>query len=124
MLAFFTPSPVKRLGEEISNGFTAGKGMEGAGEADLRIEGEDPKEERRLRETGGGSIGKGTVIGVPGVDGPGEEAGIELLVVDCTRFPMSGGAGLFDDIRLAGRSILWNFPWEVNVNCPSFVFSV
>lgn len=68
-----------RLGDETSRGLTAGRGMEGAGDADLRTDGEEPKEERRLCETGGGSIGKGTFMGVPGVDGPGEETARELL---------------------------------------------
>lgn len=39
-------------------GMTAGRGIDGAGEADRRIDGEDmaPKEERRLWEVGGGCI--------------------------------------------------------------------
>ena len=37
-----------RLGDEMSRGLTAGSGNDGAGDADRRIEGEDPNEERRL----------------------------------------------------------------------------
>lgn len=105
-LAFFTPSPPNKLGDGTSSGLTAGSGIDGAGDADLRTEGEEPKEERRLNDTGGGSIGNRPVIGVPGVEGPGDDTATELLVVDWPRSPISGGAGLFDDIRLAGRSIL------------------
>lgn len=47
MFEFLYPRVVNGLGE-FSIGLTAGKGMEGAGEADLRIEGEDPNEDRRL----------------------------------------------------------------------------
>lgn len=126
MLAFFTPILPRRLGEDDSSGFTAGSGREAAGEADLRIEGEEPKEDRRLCETGGGSIGKVVVVmGVPGVDGAGEATAIEAAADDgCVLELKSGGAGLFDDIRLAGRSILWILPCEFKVNWPSFVFRV
>jgi hypothetical protein len=37
-------------------GITAGNGMDGAGEADRRMEGDEPKEERRLCDVGGGCI--------------------------------------------------------------------
>lgn len=37
-------------------GMTAGNGIEGAGEAERRIDGDDPKDERRLCEVGGGCI--------------------------------------------------------------------
>lgn len=60
-----------RLGEEIS-GRTAGSGKEGAGDADLRKEGDEPKEDLRLERAGGGSIGIGIVNGVPGLEGAGE----------------------------------------------------
>lgn len=108
MLAFFTPILPRRLGEDDSSGFTAGKGREAAGDADLRMDGEDPKEERRLCDTGGGSIGRVVaVIGVPGVDGTGEATAIEAAADDgCVFVLKSGGAGLLDDIRLPGRSIL------------------
>lgn len=82
MLAFFTPIPPKRPGDAASRGFTAGNGIEGAGEADLRIEGEEPNEERRLRDTGGGSMGRGAVNGVPGVEAPGDDTVMGFPEVD------------------------------------------
>ena len=125
ILAFFTPSPPRRPGEGTSSGLTAGKGRDGAGEADRRIDGEEPKDERRLCDTGGGSMGKFEVIGVPGVEGAGDTmAAAELGTVGWERIEGSGGAGLLEEMRLAGRSILRNFPWEVRVNCPSFVFKL
>lgn len=60
-----------RLGEEIS-GRTAGSGSEGAGEADRRNEGDEPKDDRLLDAMIGGSIGRGVVRGVPGLEGAGE----------------------------------------------------
>lgn len=60
-------------------GFTAGNGRDGAGEADRRIDGDDPKDERRLCDTGGGSIGSVIVLGVPGVDGAGEAIDMALV---------------------------------------------
>jgi hypothetical protein len=56
-------------------GITAGNGIDGAGDADLRMDGDDmaPKEERRLCEVGGGCIaGKAKDWGVPGIEGMGE----------------------------------------------------
>jgi hypothetical protein len=109
---FLAPKLPSRLGDETSNGLTAGKGndgTEGTGEADRRIDGDDPKEERRLSENGGGSIGKLIVFGVPGVEGAGEAMGMGLLV-DWALLQMSDGAGLLEGIRRAGRSILRNFP--------------
>jgi len=60
-----------RLGDEIS-GRTAGKGNEGAGDAERRNEGEDPNDDLRLPDTAGGSMGNGVVNGVPGLEGAGE----------------------------------------------------
>ena len=77
MLAFLTPRP-PRLGEETSNGLTAGNGRDGAGDADRRMEGDEPNEERRLCETGGGSMGRLEAIGVPGVEGAGEAIAMEF----------------------------------------------
>jgi hypothetical protein len=74
MFVFLTPKPIAalRLGEEIS-GLTAGSGRDGAGEADRRNEGDEPKDDRRLLPVNvGGSIGRGVVSGVPGFDGAGE----------------------------------------------------
>ena len=49
MLAFLTPWLLIENGfGEFSIGLTAGKGMEGAGDAERRIDGDEPKEERRL----------------------------------------------------------------------------
>ena len=110
MLAFFTPSPPKILGDGTSKGLTAGNGREGAGDAERRIDGDEPKEDRRLCETGGGSIGRFEGIGVLGVEGAGEAIIAELLNGGWLLAVSSGGAGLPDDIRLAGRSIFMNFP--------------
>lgn len=82
MLAFLTPRPPRRLGDETSNGLTAGKGKDGAGDAERRIEGDEPNEERRLCETGGGSIGRLEAIGVPGVEGAGEAIESAFAVLD------------------------------------------
>lgn len=60
-----------RLGDDIS-ARTAGKGREGAGEAERLNEGEDPNDDLRLPDMTGGSIGKGVVNGVPGFEGAGE----------------------------------------------------
>lgn len=39
-------------------GITAGRGIEGAGESDLRIEGDEPNEDLRLCDVGGGFMGR------------------------------------------------------------------
>ena len=80
MLAFLTPNPPRIFGDGTSSGLTAGSGRDGAGDAERRIDGEDPNEERRLCDTGGGSIGRFEAIGVPGVEGIGEAIAAELLV--------------------------------------------
>ncbi len=90
-------------------GMTAGSGIDGAGDADRRIEGDDmaPKEERRLCEVGGGCIaGKARDCGVPGIEGTGEPAPMVESVANEARAQKSGGAGLFEEMRRAGRSIL------------------
>lgn len=87
-------------------GMTAGRGMDGAGEAERRIEGEEPNDERRLCEVGGGCIvGRASDCGVPGIEGTGEPIASESPTNEA-RPPKSGGAGLFEDTRRAGRSIL------------------
>lgn len=53
-------------------------------------------------------MGRFDAIGVPGVEGAGEAMAIELLC--CGRLVISGGAGLLEEIRLAGRSILRTLP--------------
>lgn len=70
MAAFLTPMlPIKYGFGDFSIGNTAGRGIDGAGEADRRIEGDDPKEERRLWEIAGGFMGNASEVGVPGIDG-------------------------------------------------------
>lgn len=87
-------------------GMTAGKGIDGAGEADRRMEGDEPNEERRLCDVGGGCIvGKAKDCGVPGIEGTGDPIPRPSPTNEA-RLPKSGGAGLFDDTRRAGRSIL------------------
>lgn len=66
--AFLTPK-LPMLGEF---GMTAGRGIEGAGEAERRIEGDDPNEDLRLWEVGGGFMGRANDCGVPGADGTGD----------------------------------------------------
>ena len=123
-LVFLTARPIAalRLGDEIS-GLTAGSGNEGAGEADLRNDGEDPKDDRRLVANNGGSIGKGVVSGVPGFEGAGEAmARLLTLALDARCVRSAGGAvgaGLLDDIRRPGRSILLNLPCVERVGVPS-----
>ena len=129
MLVFLSPKPIPpdRLGE--AEGITAGSGMvDGLGETDLlRLAPAcDPNEERLLCDVGGGFIGSARDCGVPGADGLGEP--IASAIVSCTNdarwLPNSGGAGLFEDIRLPGRSILVILLCWLNENCPSFVFNV
>jgi hypothetical protein len=112
MFVFLTAIPIAalRLGDEIS-GRIAGSGSDGAGDADLRKDGDEPKEERRLDNAGGGgSIGRGVVRGVPGFEGAGEAmAALVVLELDA-RWTGWSGAGLLDDIRRPGRSTLWNLP--------------
>lgn len=52
---------------------TAGRGNEGAGDAERRIDGDDaaPNDDLRLCD-GGGFIGSGSEFGVPGADGKGD----------------------------------------------------
>jgi hypothetical protein len=102
------PIPIPGRGEFV---MTAGRGSEGAGDADLRIDGEDPNDDLRLCDVGGGFIGS-KLCGVPGAEGPGDGArsGVCSAWTD-VRGAKSGGAGLLDEILLrAGKSIrliLW-----------------
>ena len=99
------PMPELRLGDK--EGMTAGNGREGAGETDRRIDGEEPKEDRRLCEVRGGFIATAKEVGVPGADGDGEpNAGAGPSLTKNGRNPNSVGAGLLEEIRLEGRSIL------------------
>ncbi len=108
-----------RLGDEIS-GLTAGSGREGAGLADLRNDGDDPNEDRRLDVIIGGSMGRGVASGVPGFEGAGEAMDRLLLLALEARCVKSAGVGLLEDIRRLGRSILLNFPCVDRVGVPSF----
>ena len=107
MLVFRTANPMAAfiLGDDIS-GRTAGSGSDGAGDADLRNDGDEPKDERRLEPMAGGSIGSGVVRGVPGFEGAGDAIANPLVLAFEGRCTTSGGAGLFDDIRRPGKSIL------------------
>src|SRR5437870_3598945 len=125
MLACLTPRPTgpPYPGRGEFEGMTAGRGSEGAGEAERRMDGDDPNEDRRLWEVGG-FIGKAMLWGVPGADGMGEAACREPSLNE-VREGRSGGAGLLDDIRrLAGRSILLILWCGSSVNSPDFVLRV
>ena len=111
-------------------GITAGRGMDGAGETDRR----DEKDDRRLwLMTLGGFMGIAIEVGVPGAEGTGEpiEALGTLSNPDRTdRWPISGGAGLLDEMRLGGRSaLIWLASLGglsscvFSVYCPSLVLS-
>lgn len=59
-------------------------------------------------------------VGVPGMLGPGEAIAKEAsLSRGGLPRPSSGGAGLWEDIRLEGRFILENFPCSDSENSPS-----
>lgn len=98
-----------------SMGMTAGSGIEGAGEADLRIEmagDEGPMDDLRLCVIVlGGYMGRAMDVGVPGHEGiPGEARIFPESGPMVERNPMSGGAGLCEEMRRAGISILRLFP--------------
>jgi hypothetical protein len=106
-------------------GITAGRGMDGAGEAERRIDGEEPNDERRLCEVGGGCIlGSARDWGVPGMDGTGEPIASAESPTNETRPPKSGGAGLFEDTRRAGKSILVTLLCWARENWPSLFLRV
>ena len=75
MLAFLTPRPTYGFGE-ASIGITAGRGNDGAGETDRRIDiaGEAAPNEDLLLWliVLGGFIGNAEDVGVPGHDGVGD----------------------------------------------------
>ncbi len=110
-------------------GMTAGRGIEGAGETERRDENDDL---RLGLITLGGFMGKAMEVGVPGADGTGDpiDGPIPLsIAASIDRWPMSGGAGLFDDIRRGGISaLMWLASlgglssWLWRVYWPSFVF--
>jgi hypothetical protein len=114
---------------EASIGITAGSGIDGAGDTDRREE----KDDRRLwLMTLGGFIGKATDVGVPGADGIGEPTAAADSTDSWALNPKSGGAGLLEEIRRGGRSLLlWlatfdgacleASSWLAKVYWPSFV---
>lgn len=52
-------------------------------------------------------MGRASEVGVPGQDGTGEPIAFPTDSIDtCDRRPRSGGAGLFEEIRRPGKSIL------------------
>ncbi len=80
----------------------------------------------------GGFIGKAIEVGVPGADGTGEPIdtlGTASIDARTDLYPISGGAGLCDDIRRGGKSLLACMAtlggaslWLLSVYWPSFVF--
>jgi len=105
-------------------GMTAGKGMDGLGETERRIDwpetDTEPNEERRLWVVcGGGFIGRASDRGVPGALGAGDS-----LPTKDARPRKSGGAGLLCEMRRVGMSILLILLWFVRMHWPSFVLSV
>lgn len=104
-------------------GMTAGKGSEGLGETERRME--EPNEDRLLCEVGGGFIGKANESGVPGAEGAGEPTALSMEGSLARLLPLnSGGAGLFDDIRRLGISILVILLCCAKLNWPSLFLRV
>lgn len=131
MLVFRTPSPSApdMLGE--AEGMTAGRGMvDGLGDTDRLTEAAtcELKDDLRLCDVGGGFMGIASDCGVPGAEGSGDPTAAD--VASCTNEarllvgPRSGGAGLLDDIRRPGKSILVTLLCWESVNCPSLFLSV
>jgi hypothetical protein len=81
MLVLRKPSPTipEKLGE--AEGMTAGRGIDGLGETDLRTDCE-PNDERLLCEVGGGFMGNARDCGVPGADGLGDPTA--SAAISCT----------------------------------------
>jgi len=103
-------------------GITAGNGMEGAGEAERR---DEPNDVRRLCDVGGACIvGSASDCGVPGMDGTGEPRAKGESATNDALPPKSGGAGLFEETRRAGRSILVTLLCCARENWPSLFFRV
>lgn len=104
-------------------GMTAGSGSDGLGDTERRIE--EPNEDRLLCEVGGGFIGKAKERGVPGADGAGEPIALSIEGSLARLRPLkSGGAGLFDDMRRLGISILVILLCWARLNWPSLLLSV
>ena len=105
-------------------GLTAGNGMDGAGDTERRIAGEELKDDRRLWVIAGGFIGSASDVGVPGIDGAGDPEGCETSGVMCGLRLGSGGTGLLEEIRLPGKSIFVTLLCWLSVNCPSLLFKL
>src|SRR5438046_2290245 len=110
MLAFLTPSPILYGLGDASIGMTAGSGRDGAGETERRIDiagDAAPNEDLRLwLIVLGGFIGRAREVGVPGQEGTGDPMALGAgSAAICARSPISGGAGLLEEIRRPGRSI-------------------
>lgn len=114
---------------------TAGRGNDGAGETDRRIDiaGDAPPKEDLLLWliVLGGFIGNAEDVGVPGHDGVGDPIAVpDKSVGSCGRKPSSGGAGLLEEIRRPGKSIFMFIPTLLGssllsrVKWPSLVRSV
>jgi hypothetical protein len=104
---------------------TAGSGIDGAGEAERRMDGDEPNEDRRLADVGGGCIvGNASDCGVPGIEGTGEPIAMFASATNEALPPKSGGAGLFEEMRRAGRSILVTLLCCASENWPSLFFNV
>lgn len=101
-----------------AEGMTAGSGKEGLGETDLRMDCAEPNEDRLLCVVGGGFIGRARLCGVPGAEGAGEPVPLSTADSDtiCARPRKSGGAGLLEEIRRCGTSILLTLLCWANVN--------
>lgn len=134
MFAFLTPIFAYGFGE-ASIGITAGRGSEGAGDTDLRMDiaGEAAPNDDLLLWliVLGGFMGSAEDVGVPGHDGVGDPmATLDWSACSCAREPKSGGAGLLEDIRRPGKSIfmfrpiLFGSSLLSSVKCPSFVLRV
>lgn len=113
-----------RLGDDTS-GRTAGRGKDGAGEAERRIAGDvcEPKDDLLLEAVSGGSMGKGVARGVPGLDGAGDAIARPVALAEEARWAASTGAGLCVEMRRPGRSILLNLPCVERVQVPSLSFN-
>ena len=125
MLAFLTPRLLIENGlGEFSIGRTAGRGIDGAGDAERRTEGDEPKEERRLCEMMGGFIGNASDAGDGGIEVAGDAGareGNSGPPPSSGRGLGSGGAGLLVEILRAGRSILVILLCWFKVGWPSLV---
>lgn len=106
-------------------GITAGNGIDGAGEAERRIDGDEPKDVRRLCDVRGACmVGSASDCGVPGMEGTGEPTAKGESATKDALPPKSGGAGLFEETRRAGKSILFTLLCCARENWPSLFFSV